>query len=153
MDNMNRNEHESGIFTMEIDATAQATFLEMARWTKFLALVGFIFMGLIVLACVGAGIFLSNSAIPQLNGLPMGFLSILYLVLALIYVYPIYALYKYSVIIKKAIKTADRLLFNMAIGYMKSMFKYIGVLFIIIISIYGFILIVTLGALAFRHAG
>jgi len=47
MENFNRDNSE--IFSMDVDDHAKITFLEMARWTKFLAILGFIVIGLLFL--------------------------------------------------------------------------------------------------------
>ncbi len=104
MDYFDRNkETETGIFKMEVDTTAQSHFLEMARWTKFLAIMGFIFMGLLMIACFVVGLFLANSNTP-VAGINSTMFATIYLVVAAIYIYPIYALYKYSTQIKKAMR-------------------------------------------------
>lgn len=65
--------------------------------------------------------------------------TLLYLLIAALYFYPTYALYKYSVLIKPAIANADTEMFNRAIGYKKAMFKYMGILMIIVIALYALI--------------
>jgi hypothetical protein len=144
--------NEERIFSLEVDATAQATFLEMARWTKFLAIMGFITIGLLILGCIGLGVFLANTPIPQLGGMGTPFIATIYLLFGALYVYPVYALYKYSTLIKMAIKTSNKDLFNSAIGYLKGMFKYIGIFTLIIICLYGLILVIAGGALFMRHS-
>ncbi|MDR3679381.1 MAG: DUF5362 family protein [Flavipsychrobacter sp.] len=138
-------ETETGIFKMEVDATAQSHFLEMARWTKFLAIMGFVFMGLLMIVCIAVGVFLANSSTP-VAGINNTMFATIYLVVAAIYIYPIFALYKYSTQIKKAIITTNQELFNSAISYLKRMFKYTGILLVIFIAIYGVAFLVMLAS-------
>ncbi len=42
-------DNSTDLFSLEVDDTAKSTFLEMARWTKFLSILGLIFLGLMVL--------------------------------------------------------------------------------------------------------
>ncbi|MBL7683873.1 MAG: hypothetical protein JNK00_10980 [Flavipsychrobacter sp.] len=125
-----------------IDETGKAIYLEMTRWTKFLAIVGFVILGLMVLL----GLFMGSIMATAMGGSAMGAmgsigLTLLYLLMAALYFYPTYALYKYSVLIKPALANADTELFNKAINYKKNMFVYMGVLMIIVIALYALIFI------------
>src|ERR1700752_3850326 len=89
------------LFAMELDETARATFLEMARWTKFLSILGFIAMGLMILG----GVVLSavSASLPGDNPLAMiGATGVLlyFLVISALIFYPTYMLLKYSVSVK-----------------------------------------------------
>ena len=53
-------ENQSTLFGLGIDPTAKAHLSETARWAKFLAILGFILMGLAVLAVVFAGTFFAT---------------------------------------------------------------------------------------------
>jgi len=61
---------------------------------------------------------------------------ILYMVIALLYFFPIFYLYKYSVLIKPAIHNSNQEQFNLALSYQRRMFKFIGVLALVILGIY-----------------
>lgn len=137
----------SDIFSMEVDDVAKSSFLEMARWTKFLAILGFIFLGLMLIGCVFFGVAVSNMPIygSMLGGSnATGIMIVYFVIIAGINFYPIYALLKYSTSIRTALAANDKTKFNEAIGYLKSMFKYIGILMIIILAIYGLIFIIAL---------
>jgi len=150
------NRGNSDIFSLEVDDSSKSNFLEMARWTKFLAIMGFIVMGIVVLAGIGmaamvrSGLtaFGSYSAVLAALG-PMG-VVLLYLLIAAIYIYPIYALLKYSTGIKYAMNNNDKTRFNEAIRYLRNMFKYLGILMVIILCIYGFAIIVGIIAASSR---
>lgn len=125
---------------LTIDETGKAIYMEMTRWTKFLAIVGFVMMGIMVLL----GFFMGSIMATAMGGSAMGAMggigfTLLYLLIAALYFYPTYALYKYSVLIKPAIANADTEMFNRAIGYKKAMFKYMGILMIIVIALYALI--------------
>jgi hypothetical protein len=63
--------------------------------------------------------------------------TILYVLLIVaIEFYPIYALLKFSNQIKPALHTSNQEQFNSALGHLKGMFKYIGIIAIIILSLY-----------------
>lgn len=122
---------------MIIDENGKAHFLEMAKWTKFLAIMGFIMMGIMIVAGLFMGSIFASipgyNAVGALSGI--GF-AIFYTLISAIYFYPIYALYKFSTLIKPALAYNDTAMFNEAIAYKKNMFKYMGILTIILIAMY-----------------
>lgn len=136
----NHPEEEAKII---VDETARAYMLEIGRWGKFLAIAGFIFMGLLLLLSIVMAISFSSLAdgFGGSGGLHPAFSAIILALMIAIYFYPIYALYKYAVQIKAALATENQELFNSAFGYLKGMFKYMGIFMIIIIGCYvlGFI--------------
>lgn len=140
----NYNYNKSDIFNLEVDEYGKSTFLEMTRWTKFLAILGFVMIGLLVLFGVGMAMMagtlsqLSNSPMPAGGGMAF-MIGTLFIVG--IYIYPIYALLKYSTGMKLAMNTNSKEQFNSAIGYLKNMFKYMGILAIIILSLYAVVFI------------
>ena len=117
--------------------------LETARWTKFIAIVGFIVLGLFIFAGIGIG--LGMSMIPAMQSeLGAGFnfaMMIAYLIMVILYFFPTFYLYKYSRLIKPSILTGNQERFNLALSYQKKMFRFIGILIIITLAIYGLIFI------------
>ena len=82
---------------------------ETRKWTFFLSIIGFIGVGLIVLI----GLFL-GSLIPFLSGrglntagFPTFLIGFIYIVIAVIYFFPVYFLYRFSVFAKKAFQTFE----------------------------------------------
>ncbi len=125
---------------LTIDETGKAIYLEMTRWTKFLAIVGFVMLGIMIVM----GLFLGTAMSAALGGSGLGVFSgigftLVYLIIAALYFYPTYALYKYSILIKPALRANDSTLFNRAINYKKNMFLYMGVVMIIVIALYALI--------------
>lgn len=154
MDYFDRNKDNGpDIFKMEVDTTAQSTFLEMARWTKFISIFGFILMALGLIAGIFMSTFIANYSGVYPGGInTIVVMSVFYIVLIILYVYPTYALFKYSVLIKKSIQTANTALFNSAVRYLKNMFKYLGILLVISIILYGLFIIIAIAAAALRQA-
>ncbi|PZF73350.1 DUF5362 family protein [Taibaiella soli] len=138
------NRHGSDIFHLEIDETAKASMLETARWSKFLTIVFFIFFGLLILGLVIVGVSIASVGpnTSQALGLLYGTIAIF------LYVYPVYALFRFSTLLKTGIRTANQEIFNRALNYQKNMFKYMGILTIIGLVIYGLILVLLLVGVA-----
>jgi len=141
------NSGQPGIFSLEIDGDAKSNFLDMARWTKFLAILGLVVLGLILCLGIFLSLFLTNfaeayggpsaSAIANMGAIGPVAVIFFFLVIIGFNIYPIYALLKYSTCIKIAINTDNKEQFNRAIKYLKWMFKYIGILAIVMLVIYG----------------
>lgn len=132
------NKYGADIFHLEIDETAKASMLETARWSKFLTIVFFIFFGLLVLGWAVVMFANIGDSISQILGLFYGLIAIG------LYVYPVYALYKFSTLLKLGVSTANQEQFNLALNYQKNMFKYMGILTIVGLVLYGLILLFAL---------
>jgi len=127
---------------------------ETAKWGKFLAIIHFVGIGLIVIIALSLGVFLPeiNDAMSQGVSMPVAFtgtvLMITYLIMAVIMFFPGYYLFKYSVKLKKAIREKNSELLMEAFTNQKSLYKYIGVLSIIMIGLYAIGIIgITIGSL------
>jgi len=149
------NQDKSEIFSLEVDDTTRSTMLEMTRWTKFLSVLGFIGLGLIVAAGFLFAMTLNNlsrfsPSVSPLAGLGGAGLIALYTLIAGIYFYPTYALYKYSAGMKYALNHNDKARFNDSLNYLKNMFKYIGILMILVLCIYGLVIIIGIVIAASR---
>ena len=117
---------------------ASRSFLkETAKWTYFLSIVGFVFVGLMVLVSFFAGALFSN--LPNSEAMPFNFgpfMTIIYLVMALVYFFPILYLFKFSTKMKIALQSKIDEDLAVALENLKSHYKFVGVFTIIIISIY-----------------
>lgn len=125
-----------------INETAKYNLLEAARWGKFLAVVGFVIMGLMIAGGLIMGAFMATFSAAQLGYLfSPALFTFFYVVLAVIYFYPIYALLKFSTLTKRALQANDPSIFAQATGYLKGMLKYMGIWTILIICIYALVII------------
>ena len=131
--------------------TASKSFLkETAKWAKFLSIIGFILIGLILIFAIFATTIFDMAAKMQ-PGIPDGLgltMSITYLVLAIIYFFPVYYLLQFSIKMKKALSTKSDETLTKAFEMLKSHYKFIGVFTIITLSLYVLlIVVVAMGAL------
>lgn len=120
------------------------------KWAMFLAIIGFIILGLIIIIGLIAGTFLTafNSGEKSL-GIPESLMFVPILLLAVIYFFPVLFLFRFSKHTSHAVLTLDKMEFHKAIKNLKFCFVYIGVLIIIILSLYIIVLIVAGSSLAF----
>ncbi|WP_162127872.1 DUF5362 family protein [Flavobacterium phycosphaerae] len=117
-----------------------------AKWTMFLSILGFIGIGFMLL--VGLFMSVAMSAMPTeapvmgggmmggMLGAMKGVIAVVYIVLALVYFFPIYYLYKYSKGIKDAIDSSNSDLLCNALVNLKSHHKFLGIVAIVCISMY-----------------
>ncbi|MBS1740662.1 MAG: hypothetical protein JST88_08985 [Bacteroidetes bacterium] len=142
MENYNQLNEEANL---KIDQTVKAELLETARWTKFIAIIGFVFLGLLILGAifVAAGISIVSEAASLGNSYGIAII-LLYLMIAVLYFFPIRYLYRFSVLINPAIIYNRQEDFNRAMSYQRRMFKFIGILCIIVIGLYALIFVSAL---------
>ena len=107
------------------------------KWTMFLSIIGFIFLGLFIVIGIITGIFLSafNSGVSNI-GLPESLLVVIFIILILLYFFPVLFLFRFSKLMARAIQTLDKQILHKAFKNLKSFFVYIGVLLIIVFSLY-----------------
>jgi hypothetical protein len=127
-------------------------FLDTTRkWSLFLAILGFIGMGLMVVG--GLFMVVAGSSIGSYPGTPMpfGLIGFVYFIFAVLYFFPIYYLYKFSANMKNAIMMRNELSMEQAFRFLKNHYQFVGILTIVIISLY--ILMIIGGLIAVIFAG
>lgn len=129
------SEWESSSTTTEIGLTGKSVkFLnEVAKWGKFLAVVGFVCLGLLAIL----SLFLLFKALTAdfMSSYYMG-MAVPYLVMCVLYFFPTYYLFNFSNQMKEALLKKGSLQVEQALSNLKSFFKFIGILTIVIIGIY-----------------
>ena len=128
-----------------IDWRSKEFLKETAKWTKFLAILGFVGIGLMVL---GSLVMLFAPSSLMSNGdFPFGgkiFMMLLYLAFAVLYYFPISYLYQFSENTKKAIENNDNNAIRDAFEFLKSHYKFMGILTIILLAFYAIIIFIGL---------
>lgn len=150
-------EQNTSLFGLSIDLTTKSHLSEAARWARFLAIVGFIVCGLIVLLGVFAGSILStmmgryggsefrNAGMEGLGPV----ISVMYICFALLYFIPCLFLFRFANYAKAAIATDQQETLNKSFQNLKAMFRFVGILTIIVLCIYAIgLLAVILGGAA-----
>ena len=152
MDNTEETYQENSIEKPEkplfITEDIRSYLYDMGKWTKFLAIIGFIFTALIALFAFGSAAFVSLLATYSpgnpLAAMGSGFLSVYFLVIALLYFYPSWLMFKHSNAIKKAVLYGDQESLSVAMLNLKSFFKFWGVLMIVLISFYFMVIVMAI---------
>lgn len=108
---------------------------EIGNWTKFLGIAGFIFIGLLVILAFFLGSFMSK--INPATQVPSFVFTFIYLMMALVYFFPILFLFKFSMNLRRSLSSNDPAQMDSAFSNLNAHYKYIGILAIIILVIYG----------------
>jgi len=126
------------------NAQISECLMETSKWAKFLAILGYVLMGFLVLLALVTIIGFSFMAKAVGKGVPMFWIGLVYIVFAGIYYIPITYLYRFSVQMKQALQTNDESLYASGFQNLKSLFKFTGIFTIVILSLYALILVIAL---------
>lgn len=124
-----------------LSTTTLKWLFDTARWARFIAIIGFIFIGFMAIIGILIGPILStlNEDMTNVSAFPLisnGILSVIYIIVAAIYFFPVYYLFLFSNKVMKAYKAEDEESLNSSFQYLKKHFKFIGILLIIALAIY-----------------
>ncbi|MGO4906574.1 hypothetical protein [Flavobacterium sp. W20_MBD1_R3] len=133
-------------FEMKLSTTAKEFLQETAKWAYFLSILGYIGIGLIIFAALFAGTLFSamakmNPAMGMMGssfGIVMAFI---YFLIAVLYFFPVYYLNKFASNAKLALKNNDSDVLTTSLEYLKSHYKYIGIMTLVVFSLYLFMFV------------
>ena len=114
---------------------------ETGKWSKFLSILGFSLIGIMVIFAFFAGsVFAIFEDHYGTNiGTPGLIITLIYLILGAFYFIPIYYLFNFANHIKHALNEQDSYKLNEAFKNLKSHYKFIGISTIVALAIYIFI--------------
>jgi hypothetical protein len=131
MEHTNDLEQKSPI--LEVTEDAKAYLKTTATWTSFFAILSFIYVGLMALS--GIVVMLGGRFLPSSMGGAGVAIGIVYIIMAIILLIPTLYLYRSSQRTKQALINNDKIILEEAFQNMKSYWKFIGIMTIIIIAI------------------
>jgi hypothetical protein len=151
-------EQNSTLFSLSIDPLTKAHLQETARWGKFLAIIGFIMCGLVAIGGIFFSTLLSSMASRSqgyegtpLNTTGLGAaMAFVYIIFGVIYFFPCLFLFRFATQMKTALNANEQDRLNMAFQNLKALFRYVGIITIIILAIYGLVLVIALLGVAAR---
>ncbi len=126
---------------MQLSDQAKKYLLETSKWANFIAIVGFIAIGLLIIMSFSIGTILASLPECSLGGLSPKFFSFFYLIAAGIYFIPVFFLFQFAQKTKQALMQDDHNLLTFGLKKLKSHYKFIGILFIILIALYFFLIL------------
>ena len=140
------------LFDLHIDQQVTSYLGETAKWAKFLAILGFIMCGIIAIVALFAGSFLSSS-LSRFGGgegtaVSGVLVTIIYLGIVLLYFFPCLYLFNFASKMQAAIRSNDQQLLTTSFRNLKSCYRFVGILMIIVLSFYAILLIIGIVAAA-----
>jgi hypothetical protein len=137
------------LFELQIDQQNTSYLSEIARWGKFLSIVGFIGIGLSTIFFTVTLLTGNSTSSASFGGTSydMGYTigkaiaPILIIAIFLLYFFPTLYLFRFSTQMQTAIRNNDQGYLTNSFGNLKSCFKFLGILTIVILSLYALLLI------------
>ena len=144
---------ETSLFGFGIDTASRVHLAEAAKWARFLAIVGFVVCGLIVILGIFAGSFLSmmsglssddyRGSTALTSGLG-AFMAVFYIGMAILFFFPYLFLFRFANHMKSSLNTNDQLTLNSSFQNLKIMFRYVGILTIVLLSFYALAILMVI---------
>lgn len=141
---------DSGMDTdLHVSSSSQTYLLTAAKWSKFLAITGFVMIGfamigfLLMLIGVGGDAFRMGMAqsLGGASGAAFTGIIIAYILIIAMYFFPLYYLYKFATLVKQGIKSSTNSMIEEGFKNLKSFFKFFGVFTAIFLGLYGLIIV------------
>jgi hypothetical protein len=129
---------------MEIEQETLNNINTTRKWTMFISILGFIFLGLLfVIGAITGSFLIAFNSNEKVLGITESLMFIPIILLALLYFFPVLFLFRFSKHAGNAVHKLDKTALHNAIKNLKYFFVYMGVLIIVILILYVAILIVT----------
>lgn len=143
-------EQETNKKSIEMEEETLIDLNTTRKWTMFLSVIGYIFLGLFLILGLVAGTFLSAfKSGENLIGIPEIYTLIAVPVSAIILFFPGIYLFRYSKNMALAVKNYDKEALRKSLKNLKNYFAYLGILVIVILVLYLIALVVAGSATKF----
>jgi len=124
---------------VQFSSQIKQNLTETAKWAKFLAIVGFVMLGLIIVAAL----FMFVAGTTNFGGASFIGIALGYLLMAALYFFPTYYLFLFSRKIKLGLNSSIQSEVDEAFANLKKLFKFTGILMIIMLSIYALVILLA----------
>jgi hypothetical protein len=151
-------ENQTQLFSLTIDPLIKSHLSETARWGKFLAILGFIMCGLVVVVGIffGSlfGTLMNRTENPygstvDYSGSFGAVMAVVYVIIAVVYFFPCLFLYRFSTKMKTALNGNEQSDLTLAFQNLKSLFRYVGIITVIFLGLYLIIILFAVLGMAF----
>jgi hypothetical protein len=107
------------------------------KWTMFLSVLGFIFLGLIIVAGLATSLFLTTFRTTEAHlGVSESLMILIFIISGAIYFFPVFFLFRFSRNTRDAIQDLDQQKLHKGFRNIKLYFTYIGIMVIVVLTIY-----------------
>lgn len=126
---------------LQMDAALQASLANTARWARFLAIVGFVMCGLMVLMAFSVGSIMNmvgqqSPSIMFTSSFMSGFVIVIYLLVALLYFFPCLYLFRFARKTQIALQQQNQQELDASFRNMERFFRFVGILTVIMLVFY-----------------
>jgi hypothetical protein len=131
-------EPTNNLFDLQVDPQSQVYLGETAKWAKFIAIVSFVLVAIVVLGLIAAAAYTSNnpfmeSSVRVYGG---GVFITMAIIIALLVVIPNIFLLRFGIKMQAALRNNDQPSLVSAFANIKSSYKFVGILYIVIIALW-----------------
>ncbi|MEM9721339.1 MAG: DUF5362 family protein [Bacteroidota bacterium] len=138
MEQTENTTHFEEFDALHVTALSRDYLLSASKWSRILAILGFIGVGFMLLAGVffvfASNFFPTSQEVPM--PFPMSFLGIIYFAIAAIYVYPLISLWRFANQTEKGVNKKDSLTLEHGLMNLGTFFRFLGIMSLVIIGIY-----------------
>ena len=156
MEHYTEQNKETSLFGFGIDQSSRAHLAEAAKWAKFLAIVGFVMCGLIIVLSFFIGALFSTSMSRYGDSAAFGsgfgiIMTIVYLSFGVLYFFPCLFLFRFANNMIVALNSNEQITLNRSFQNLKIMFRYVGILTIIVLALYIIVFVFGILGAAFMN--
>ncbi len=134
MENITKPIERENLLT--ISKESEVHLRETSNWAMFFSILGFIFVGIMIIGSLFFSMVFSFINTPGVPGYTGIVIAVVYFIMGIVYLFPILYLYRFSNMVKTAIIKKNQEQLDMGLKNLKSHYKFIGILTIIIFAIY-----------------
>lgn len=134
---------------MIVTEEIRSYLLETAKWARMLSIVGFIGLGLMVLGALFT--MIAGASMRAFGAGEMMGMSFIYLLFAVLYFFPIMYLYRAATGLRDGAQQGNQSSLTYGFANLKSHYKFVGILTIIVLSLYAVFALIGLIAVGLMH--
>jgi hypothetical protein len=139
-------DQNTSLFTLSVDHGTKSHLSETAKWARFLAIAGMIFLGFAVVAVLFFSYYISTlygsmgdgySGGGGMYGTGFGVgIAMFYIFIIAVWFFPLMYLLRFANRMKNAIAGNDQQALNIAFQNLKICFRFVGIVTIIVLALY-----------------
>lgn len=130
----------SGDGNLLINSDGLQLLREIAKWGRFLAIAGYVALAFLLIIGLISGFVIADKFQVE-TGI---FIIIFYSIFVAVYIFPVYYLHQFSKNMSTALDNNDSGKLTSALVYLQSHYKFLGVLTLILLSIYILVMLSTI---------
>ncbi len=124
--------------SLKLNSINRSYLRSASGWGTFLAIIAFIFVGFMVIMALAMGTLLTALGGAFTEDLPFApvLFSVFYLIIALVYFFPAWFLFRFSSKMKSALQGHSQVDLDSSFSNLRSLFRFMGILTLVVIFLY-----------------